>query len=280
MKTVCAGLWVWPTVTLAVAVWSTAVVAQEIVKELKLDLGEGVVMETVLIRPGKFLMGSEKSGFENEKPVKEIAISRPFYLGIHLVTQEQWRRLMGTNPSRFVGAKYPVDRVKWGKAREFCRLLSTQLGQTVRLPTEAEWEFSCRAGSRMEYSYGDNEGSLGDYAWYDGNSNHTTHPVGQKKPNAWGLYDMHGNVWQWCQDHYDSKYYSVGPRVDPPGPARSPLQAHVLRGGAWHVEAAYCRSACRGGDFPCGEGGPGSWADAGCTGFRVVVETTGAVDRQ
>jgi len=240
-------------------------------KDLTLDLGGGVRMETVPIPAGMFTMGSGKDRFGDERPVHEVTISQPFYLGKYPVTQEQWQVIMGNNPSRFQGAKRPVDGVSWNGAQDFCREMSAKTGQTVRLPTEAEWEFACRAGSTTDYCFGDKEAALTEYAWYEGNSSGTTHTVGQKKPNAWGLHDMHGNVWEWCQDWYDRSYYANSPRVDPQGPARSDLGAHVLRGGAWHVEAPYCRSAGRGGDFPCGEGGPGSWSDAGRSGFRVVV---------
>jgi len=243
----------------------------EIPKDLTLDLGGGVKMETMLIPAGAFTMGSGKGPFENEKPAHRVAISRPFYLGEYPVTQEQWQAIMGTDPSRFKGAKRPVEGVSWKDAQEFCRAVSAKVGKTVRLPTEAEWEFACRAGSATDYCFGDSEAALAKYAWYEGNSSGATHPVGQKKSNAWGLYDMHGNVWEWCRDWYDPKYYANSPHVDPQGPARSNLGAHVLRAGAWHVEASYCRSAGRGGDFPCGEGGPGSWNDAGRSGLRIVV---------
>lgn len=256
---------------LAVVACATPAIGAESVKELTLDLGDSVTMDMVLIRPGKFLMGSETSPFAGEKPVHEVAISQPFYMGKYPVTQEQWQAIMRNNPSNFKGTKRPVDEVSWNDAQGFCRELSVKTGKTIRLPTEAEWEFACRAGSTTEYCFGDDEHGLAAYAWYEGNSSGTTHVVGERKPNAWGLYDMHGNVWEWCQDWYDQGYYAESSRVDPQGPARSDREAHVLRGGAWHVSAAYCRSASRGGDFPCGEGGPGSWGDANRSGFRVVV---------
>ena len=243
-------------------------------KALTLDLGSGVQMEAFLIRVGVFRMGSDKSEFEDERPVHEVAITEPFYIGRCPVTQDQWQALMGYNPSCFQGPKHPVDGVSWEEAQVFCLRLGERTGKTVRLPTEAEWEFACRAGGTTEYCFGDGGDGLAEYAWYEVNSSRTTHPVGEKKPNAWGLCDMYGNVWEWCLDWYDPGYYADGPRVDPHGPPKSPLSAHVLRGGAWHVEAQYCRSASRGGDFPCGEGGPGSWSNAGRAGFRVVVAGT------
>jgi formylglycine-generating enzyme required for sulfatase activity len=248
----------------------------EIPRELTLDFADGVKMETVLVPAGTFTMGSGRGPFESERPAHQVTISRPFYLGKYPVTQEQWQAIVGTNPSRFKGAKRPVEGVSWKDAQEFCRAVSAKVGKTVRLPTEAEWEFACRAGTTTDYSFGDREAALVEYAWCEVNSGGATHAVGQKKPNAWGLYDMHGNVWEWCRDWYDPKYYASSPRVDPQGPARSGLGAHVLRGGAWHVEASYCRSAARGGDFPCGEGGPGSWNDAGRGGLRIVVRASEA----
>jgi formylglycine-generating enzyme required for sulfatase activity len=221
-------------------------------------------------------MGSGRGPFKDEKPVHEVTITQPFYLGECPVTQEQWQAIVGNNPSRFNGAKRPVDGISWNEAQDFCRAVSARTGKTVRLPTEAEWEFACRAGSTTDYCFGDGQAALTEYAWYESNSSGVTHAVGEKRPNAWGLYDMYGNVWEWCQDWYDSKYYANSPRVDPQGPAWSDRGAHVLRGGAWHTEASYCRSAGRGGDFPCGEGGPGSWSDAGRSGFRVVAHASNA----
>ena len=249
----------------------------EIASVLALDLSGGVTMEAVLISPGTFNMGSGRSPFKNEKPVHEVTISQPFYLGRYPVTQEQWQAVMADNPSRSKGAKHPVDGVSWKEAQDFCREVSARTGKIVRLPTEAEWEFACRAGSTADYCFGDDKAILAQYAWYRSNSAGTTHAVGEKKPNAWGLYDMHGNVWQWCQDWYEPECYADSPRVDPAGPVQSNLGAHVLRGGAWHVEASYCRSAQRGGDFPCGEGGPGSWSNADRSGFRVVVQVMGLI---
>jgi len=255
---------------------AAAAAPAEISRVLTLDLGGGVTMEAVLIPAGTFRMGSGKSPFTDEKPAHEVTISRSFYVGRYPVTQEQWQAITGNNPSRFKGAKHPVDGVLWDDARDFCREVSARTGKPVRLPTEAEWEFACRAGSTTDYCFGDSQADLAEYAWYGSNSSGATHAVGEKRPNAWGLYDMHGNVWQWCRDWYDPKYYANSPRVDPQGPARSDRGAHVLRGGAWHAGASYCRSAQRGGDFPCGEGGPGSWNDAGRSGFRVVVHASNA----
>jgi formylglycine-generating enzyme required for sulfatase activity len=182
---------------------------------------------------------------------------------------------MGENRSKFKGPNHPVDSVRWKAARKFCTKLAAKTGKPTRLPTEAEWEYACRAGATTDYYFGNDPNALGDYAWYEANSDDTTHPVGRKKHNAWGLYDMCGNVWQWCNDFYAPIDYAAGQVTDPTGPAEGTHLAygdsHVLRGGAWHTEAGYSRSGSRGGDFPCGEGGPASWSNASRSGFRIVV---------
>jgi len=199
---------------------------------LTLDLGRGITMKLVLIRPGNFLMGSpdsDKGRAPEEGPQHEVTISKPFYLGVTEVTQAQYEAVMGTNPSKFKGPANPVDSLTWDEAAEFCRRLSEKTGKTVRLPTEAEWEYACRAGSKTRFSFGDSESALGDYAWWGSNSGGKTHPVGQKKPNAWGLYDMHGNVYEWCADWYGP--YSSEALTDPQGTASGGNR--VVRGGAW-----------------------------------------------
>jgi formylglycine-generating enzyme required for sulfatase activity len=209
---------------------------------LALDLGNGVTMKLVLIRPGKFMMGSPDSelGHEpDEGPQHEVVISKPFYMGVTEVTQAQYEAVMGTNPSDFKGPTNPVDKVSWNEAVEFCRRLSEKTRKTVRLPTEAEWEYACRAGSKTRFSFGDSDSILGDYAWYRSNSGSKPHPVGQKKPNAWGLYDMHGNVWEWCADRYGP--YSSEASTDPQGAGSG--SARVVRGGSWVTGGT--------GDFRC-----------------------------
>jgi formylglycine-generating enzyme required for sulfatase activity len=165
-------------------------------------------------------------------------------MGIHEVTQAQWKALMGNSPSSFQGDDLPVEQVSWEDCQKFLAKLTGKVGQglTCRLPTEAEWEYACRAGSQGEYCFGDDERSLGEYAWYFANSEGKTHPVGQKKPNAWGLYDMHGNVWEWCADWYGD-CYSPSAATDPKGPASG--MARVLRGGSWYCYPELCRSADR-----------------------------------
>ncbi len=195
------------------------------------------------IPPGTFLMGSPSA--ETGRMVVEIphqvTLTRGFFLGIFPVTQLQWHTVMGNDPSHFKGDELPVEMVSWDDCQEFCKLLSKQDGLPYRLPTEAEWEYACRAGATTAYYFGFSPNHLGEYAWFFDNSNSQTQPVGQKKPNAWGLYDMHGLVWEWCQDWYGS--YGHKKVEDPTGPKTG--NAHVLRGGSWGHRDLNCRSAFR-----------------------------------
>ncbi len=178
---------------------------------------EITLFEFCPIHAGTFRMGSN-----------EVKIDQDFYLGKYPVTQQQWEAVMGNNPSHFKGGSLPVETVSWDDAQVFIQKLNTLSGkQLYRLPTEAEWEYAIRAGSTSEYYFGD-DAKLGEYAWYSGNSGNTTHPVGQKKPNGWGLYDMAGNVWEWTDSWYDSN-----------------RSYRVIRGGSWYGNAEYCRSAYR-----------------------------------
>ncbi len=205
-------------------------------------------MEFVLIRPDTFAMGSPDSDQDadhDEKPTHEVTISQPFYLGRYEVTQAQWQAVMGNNPSKFKGNDRPVENVSWDDVQQFIQKLNEKekqaSGTLYRLPTEAEWEYAARAGTTTRYSFGDEASQLGDYAWYGKNAGNTTHPVGQKKPNPWGLHDMHGNVWEWVQDwHGDYPPESV---TDPTGPATGVLR--VLRGGSWISNGQDVRSANR-----------------------------------
>ena len=207
--------------------------------ELSVDLGGGVTMEFVLIRPGSFMMGSERGG-DDQKPVHKVRIAKPFYLGKYEVTQEQWQAVMGANPSSFKGPKNPVEQVSWEDCETFLRKLGEKAGGAgFRLPTEAEWEYACRAGGTTEYCYGDDQAGLGEYAWYNDNSGGTTHRVGQKKANAWGLYDMHGNVWEWCSESYGSE--TEGEVSDPTRAAGG--ERHTLRGGSWANDPSNVRTA-------------------------------------
>jgi formylglycine-generating enzyme required for sulfatase activity len=206
----------------------------------ELDSGKGVKLPLVLIPSGKFLMGSpqnEEGRDSEEGPQHEVTISRPFYMGRFPVTQAQYEAVMGENSSHFRGDANPVENIDWDAASKFCVRLTGKVGRTVCLPTEAQWEYACRAGNAARFGSGDNDGALELYAWYGKNSDRQTHPAGQKKPNAWGLYDMHGNVWEWCADWYGQ--YGKEAAVDPKGPYC------VVRGGSWYCYPWICRSACR-----------------------------------
>jgi formylglycine-generating enzyme required for sulfatase activity len=209
-------------------------------------------MEFVLIPAGSFMMGSPdnyKYADSDEKPQHKVTISKSFYLGTYEVTQAQWEAVMGSNPSLFKGRSNPVENVPWEDAQEFIKRLNAKEGHSrYRLPTEAEWEYAARAGSTGVYCFGDDADQLGGYAWYKDNSGKATHPVGQKQSNAWGLYDMHGNVWEWVEDWYDDEYYSRSPGTDPKGPSSGSYRA--LRGGGCLLRAWYCRSAYRNSPTP------------------------------
>jgi formylglycine-generating enzyme required for sulfatase activity len=221
------------------------------------------VIELVLIPPGEFMMGSE-NGNADEKPVHRVTIGTGFYLGKYEVTQAQWQAVMGNRPSYFKGDNLPVERVSWNDGHEFVQRLNQRNdGYVYRLPTEAEWEYACRAGTTGDYA-----GPLDSLAWYGNNpgqhyldvapiwntdpddygkqltdNRNQTHPVGTKQANAFGLYDMHGNVWEWCQDFYDDNYYRHSPSTDPQGPSSG--YTRVLRGGSWFYAANFLCSAYR-----------------------------------
>jgi len=203
------------------------------------DLGNGVKLEMIAIPGGSFLMGSED--FESTRPVHPVKLS-PFHIGKYQVTQRQWQAVMGGNPSHFKGDNLPVEQVSWTMANAFCEKLSKQTGRNYRLPTEAEWEYACRASSTGRYCFGDDEALLDDYAWHTKNAVNKTHSVGGKKPNAWSLHDLHGNVWEWCQDWYDAGYYWLSPETDPQGPTSGGYR--LLRGGSWENTEG-CGSAFR-----------------------------------
>ncbi|MHC4504034.1 MAG: protein kinase domain-containing protein, partial [Planctomycetota bacterium] len=235
---------------------------------LVLDLGGGVTMEFVYIKPGVLTMGGDEdpewSWQGVERPKHEVAITRGFYIGEYEVTQAQYEAVMGGNPSKWKEPNRPVEQVTWHQAAEFCRRATERTRRQVRLPTEAEWEYACRAGSTGRYCFGNDETGLGDYAWHGGNCGGQTHPVGQKKPNAWGLYDTHGNVWEWVADWYDAGYYAKSPREDPTGPDSG--RDRLLRGGSWHSLRHLCRSAFRNYHRPSGR--------RSAHGFRTVVSAS------
>jgi formylglycine-generating enzyme required for sulfatase activity len=200
-------------------------------------------MEFVLIPAGAFMMGSPDSDAEayaDEKPAHRVTISQPFYLGKYPVTQAQWAAVMGDSPSRFKGnPNRPVDNVSWDDVQAFLRKLNEREGSgKYRLPTEAQWEYACRAGTDSPRYHPD----VNAIAWYDDNSNEQTHPVGLKLPNAWGVYDMLGNVWEWCHD--GERTYTAGAAVDPMGPTGAGAD-RVIRGGSWILPAQRVRAAIR-----------------------------------
>ena len=178
------------------------------------------------------------------------------------MTQVQYQAVIGTNPSQCKGNDNPVETVTWDHAQAFCKKLTEQTKTMVSLPTEAEWEFACRAGTTSAYHSGDTEADLARVAWYLANSKDTAHPVGQKEPNAFGLYDMLGNMWQWCEDWYAEDYYGNSSVENPEGPAHG--ASRVLRGGSWIDIPADCRSASRGKGTPQNR-------DYYRVGFRIVV---------
>ena len=179
-----------------------------------------------------------------EKPAHKVTLTKPFYMGKFAVTQEQYQTLMGLNPSSFNGKDNPVERVSWGDTQEFCKKLSEQTKQTIRLPTEAEWEYSCRAGTVTTYYSGDTEADLARVAWYNSNSKGRTHPVGQKEPNKFELYDMQGCVSQWCQDWYSEDYSAKSEAENPSGPTQGFYRS--LRGSSWDESPVSSRLAARG----------------------------------
>ena len=227
-------------------------------------------MRLVRVPAGEFRMGStawDKDGQPDERPEHRVRINRPFYLGICEVTQQEYSRVMGANPSsEQLSPQQPVETVSWFDAVQFCNRLSEKekvrpyyqiAGETVtivggdgyRLPTEAEWEYACRAGSTTKWSCGDDLQQLDQYAWYNGNAGSHSHPVGEKLPNAFGLYDMHGHMWEWCWDRYGEDYYRQSPVDDPQGPSSGALR--IERGGdGWHSDPPHLRSAYRDHQIP------------------------------
>ena len=253
---------------------------------MPVQLTNSIGMKLVLIPPGEFLMGSPKELIDEqlktvdvwyrsyflagEMPQHRVRITKPFYLGMYVVTQEEYQRVMGYNPSEFCATgngkdkvegqdtrRFPVENVSWNLAAEFCRKLSAmpeekEAARTYRLPAEAQWEYACRAGSTGRFSFSSGrsgitkqseEHELLDYGWCSENAGGRTHAVGEKRASAWGLYDMHGNVWEMCQDWYDFDYYALSPVDDPTGPVAG--STRVDRGGSVCHLADTSRSACR-----------------------------------
>ena len=269
-QSICKGV-------IAVSLWlgvGASISSAQPPKEITNSIG----MKLVLIPKGTFMMGSpesEKGRNENETQ-HEVTISKDYYLGVHEVTQAQYEKVIGKNPSHFQGAivgnenaDLPVEQVSWDDAVAFCKKLSDlpeekKAGRVYRLPTEAQWEYACRAGSKTAYSFDDEEGLLPVYGWFIRNSSQRTHTVGLLEPNAWGLYDMHGNVWEWCSDWHEE--YPKGAVSDPSGPREG--SGRVSRGGGWGLVAAFCRSASRNWYDP-------SFRDNRDNGFRVALSPSG-----
>jgi len=234
------------------------------------ELTNSIGMKFRLIQPGTFMMGSPASeaGRDSDERQHQVTLTKQYSMGIYPVTQTEYKRIMGRNPSNFQGDRHPVEQVSWVDATEFIQKLNglpeeRAAGRVYRLPTESEWEYACRAGSSTAYCFGDGEARLGEYAWYDSNSGNKTHAVGQKKPNAWGLYDIHGNVWEWCSDWHGE--YPSGAVTDPTGASTGSYR--VIRGGSWSLEAALCRSAFRFGSDPSNRGH--------YLGFRLALSSLG-----
>ena len=268
------------------------------------EITNSIGMKLVLIPPGEFTMGSPKELIEeelkanagdawsverlpSEGPQHQVRITKPFYLGVYEVTQGEYERVMGVNPSEFSATgngkdkvagqdtrRFPVEWVPWNDCAEFCRKLSAlpeekSAGRSYALPSEAQWEYACRAGNPGRYSFSsdragilrEEDGALSDYGWSNANAGRMTHGVGGKRPNAYGLYDMHGNVWEWCSDCYDKDYYRRSPQEDPAGPDSG--DSRVLRGGSWYFRPDVHRSAGR-------SGAPSGYRD-NSSGFRVCL---------
>ena len=238
------------------------------------EITNSLGMKLTLIPAGEFLMGStdsDKEANDDEKPPHRVRITRPFYLGMYEVTQQEYETVMGGNPSWFSAQgggmdrvagqdtrRHPVESVTWNDAITFCNKLSEREGLLpyyrsgaeessggagYRLPTEAEWEYACRAGSTTRFSFGDDTARLGEFAWYKDKSGGQTHPVGQKQPNAFGLYDMHGNVWEWVEDCWHDSY--AGAPTDGSPWISGACRKRVIRGGNWYDPWEYTRSAKR-----------------------------------
>ena len=236
---------------------------------LTITLPDGVEMKFRRIPAGSFTMGSpsdEKDRESDEGPQHKVTISKPFYLGMYEVTQVQWKEVMGEirEHSGFHGSNYdnPMQSTSWSECQEFVKRINRLGVGKFCLPTEAQWEYACRAGTTTRYYWGDDpdESEIDDYAWYDLNADGESHEVAQRKPNPWGLYDMSGNVDEWCQDWYGD--YGSEPETDPQGPKSG--SSKVFRGGEWYNPSQNCRSAYRG-KLP-----PDTWGYF--VGLRLVME--------
>jgi formylglycine-generating enzyme required for sulfatase activity len=219
------------------------------------------------IKPGEFLMGSPEGekGRKNESPLHEVTLTQGYWLADSQVTQDLWTSIAGKNPSRFSGDTNPVEQISWSECQKWLpKVLKKVPTLQLSLPTEAQWEYACRAGSQTAYWFGDDPEELTKYGWFNENAEGKTHSVKQLQPNGWGLYDMHGNVWEWCSDRYGD--YAASAQSDPIGPANGTTR--VVRGGSWFNSARGLRSACRNGSAPGGRS-----VDLG---FRLLSSALGA----
>lgn len=224
-------------------------------------ISNSIGMQFVFIPPGEFNMGSNES--YSAKPAHKVKISKPFYLGKYPVTQREWKAVMGSNPSYYRGNNHPVERVSWNDVQEFVKKLNEKEdAYKYRLPSEAEWEYTCRAGTTSKYSFGEGESILDEYVWYTKNSQNETHPIGQKKPNVWGLYDMHGNIWEWVQDEWHDDY--SGAPTDGNAWETGNCSKRVEKGGGWFSCASHCQSSFRDKDH--------SQYKSDDIGFRLLME--------
>jgi formylglycine-generating enzyme required for sulfatase activity len=229
-------------------------------------LGNGVRLEMISLPGGTFEMGSPNGqGVDHEYPKHSVRVS-PFAIGKYEVTQAQWQAVMGNNPSHFKGKTLPVEQVSWDDVVKFCQKLHEKTGKNYRLPTEAEWEYAARSGSTGRWSFGNDRSLVEEYGWHSSNSNDRTHPVGQKKPNAFGLYDTEGNVFEWVQDWYNDDYYKQKVFDNPQGPSSG--EGKVFRGSSYS-HMGPCIS-------PCYIAVRGACPPTGCRysyfGFRVVAD--------
>jgi formylglycine-generating enzyme required for sulfatase activity len=247
-------------------------------------------VEMVLLPAGEFTMGDDNGEEDDEKPAHRVELSA-FYMDVCEVTQESFRAFMGRNTSKSVADQQPVEQVQWPDAIQYCNMRSAKEGlkpcydlktsqcdfaaDGYRLPTEAEWEYACRAGTTARWSCGDDVNGLARHAWYKQNSAKRPHPVKQKPANPWGLFDMDGNVSEWCNDFYGEKHYAASPAKDPRGPESG--NERVVRGGNWAASELYCRAATRLKEQP-------RLADACFSrdvyGFRCVRRTPGGGGRE
>ena len=216
---------------------------------ITIPVKDGICIEMVKVEGGTFMMGATsemKNPNSNEKPVHQVTLTNDYYMGKYEVTQALWQAVMGSNPSNFKGDNLPVETVNWNDCQEFISKLNSLTGRKFRLPTEAEWEYAARGGKKSRgYQYSGSS-NISDVAWYDENSGSKTHPVGTKQANELGIYDMTGNVWEWCSDWYGS--YSSSSQTNPMGSDSGAKR--VRRGGSWCYIARICRSSYRYGDAP------------------------------